>query len=478
MLGGGERALTNTWHILELLLAEVARSRSDLHELVGRLRRWISDDTGQPDERDVQRASTDSGDADAIRILTIHKAKGLEAPYVFLYGGLQGPPPSQVRTLRDPAGRVLVLGTPDPPTRALLDAEAEAEDQRLAYVALTRAQIRLYLPLYAEGQLKKNAGYSPIQRCLAQSVASRAAHPRPLFEVRTVVLGAPELPEPPADALAGFVAPPAPTPEPLAPLAGDRTGLAMLSYTRLARDLDAAVIAARPGDVLAIDPAEFDVDDATGEVGPAELPAGASAGLLLHDVLERVDLAHLRSAADLDAWSSDPAVQRLVAEHARERGIAAAHLPHATALVHRTLTAPLALTDGTTLPPLVAATALAREIEFSYPLPAGSTRGLVKGFIDALVAYDDELWVLDYKSDVLAGPDLARAADLRVREHYAVQARLYAIAADRMRGARRLAGLLFAFVRHDLVVPARLGDDTLAGWTAWLADLPLQEARS
>ncbi|HMG23153.1 MAG TPA: hypothetical protein VK607_17575, partial [Kofleriaceae bacterium] len=29
VLGGGERALTNTWHLIELLLAEVARSRSD-----------------------------------------------------------------------------------------------------------------------------------------------------------------------------------------------------------------------------------------------------------------------------------------------------------------------------------------------------------------------------------------------------------------------------------------------------------------
>ena len=42
-----------------------------------------------------------------------------------------------------------------------------------------------------------------------------------------------------------------------------------------------------------------------------------------------------------------------------------------------------------------------------------------------------------------------------MREHYAVQARLYAIAADRLRGHRRLAGLLFAFVRHGIVVPVR-----------------------
>jgi len=77
--------------------------------------------------------------------------------------------------------------------------------------------------------------------------------------------------------------------------------------------------------------------------------------------------------------------------------------------------------------------------------------------------------VLDYKSDLLLGDNLAALAQDRVRERYAVQARLYAIAADRLRGRRRLAGLLFAFVRHDIVVPLRVGDDALAGWTDWLA---------
>jgi exodeoxyribonuclease V beta subunit len=73
VLGGGERALVNTWHLIELLLEEVARSRCDLHELTLRLRRWMNEHEEVADDRDVQRAETD---ADAIRILTIHKAKG------------------------------------------------------------------------------------------------------------------------------------------------------------------------------------------------------------------------------------------------------------------------------------------------------------------------------------------------------------------------------------------------------------------
>lgn len=481
VLGGGERALTNTWHLVELLLAEVARSRSDLHELVARLRRWIADDTSHPDERDVQRTETD---ADAVRVLTIHKAKGLEAPHVFLFGGLTGGPRTPVHTLRDATGRALIIGRADPVTQQLLDAEADAENQRLAYVALTRAQVRLYLPMYAESVLGKTAMYQPIQRCLAPWIGPRAASVRVLFETIAVPVGGPAPAAPPGDALARFAPPQPPTSGELAPLAAIRGGLTMLSYTRLAHDASSAAVTAHPGDALAIDPAEFDVDESdepAAPLPPGDLPPGPDSGLFLHDVLEVADLETARRAIDAGDWARSPAVAAQLTDKARERGIAGIHLPHAAALLHRALTAPLALVDGTTLPAMTDAVALAREVEFGYPIPTPAApalhaptspwpvRGLVKGFIDALIVWDDELWVLDYKSDLLVGDDLPALAQRRVRERYAVQARLYAIAADRLRGRRRLAGLLFAFLRHGITVPVRIGGDTLEAWSDWLA---------
>jgi exodeoxyribonuclease V beta subunit len=508
VLGGGERALINTWHLIELLLGEVARARCDLSELVVQLRRWIADDS-ITDGRDIQRASiSSSADADAIRVLTIHKAKGLEAPYVFLFGGTTGAPRVNVHTLREATGRALVIGPIDDALKQRLEAEAEAENQRLAYVALTRAQLRLYLPVYGDGVLYDGAAYSPIQRCVAPWVvaargsgpiqvanptnAGRAASPEAVsrFERVDVPVGASADPPPPIEALADFVAPPPPVVAALPELAARRRGLAMLSYTRLAHDLDAVVAREEAGDE--IDPAEFDVDDPAGVVPPDELPPGADSGLLLHDVLEIADLDTVRRTVDPVAWAADPEVARQLATAARDRGIAAGYLPHAARLVHATLTRPMG-----DLPPLVDAVAFAREVEFAYPLPGsapgygslrsspppfatapGEPRGLVRGYIDGLVAWDDDVWVLDYKSDVLAGDNLMAAAQRRVRDHYAVQMRLYAIAADRLRGRRRLAGLLFAFVRHDLVVPIRITDESLAGWTAWLAAIPAGEESS
>ena len=469
VLGGGERAIVNTWHLIELLLEEVARSRCNAAELVVRLRRWIDEHEELTDDRDVQRAETD---ADAIRILTIHKAKGLEAPYVFLFGASSKAPHSKVHALRDPAGRTLVVATQDEERLAQIADATEAENQRLAYVALTRAQIRLYLPLYGHKAMDDTSTYACIQRAVEPLVHTHAC-----VEVLPIEVDAEPEPAAPADALAALDAPAPPVIAPLAPLDPARVGLATLSYTRLARDLDSVTIEAA-GLSLAIESAEFAIDRRTAEheplpeLPPDELPPGADSGLLLHDLFERADLAAVRAAPDAEAWSSRPEVTRLIADRARERGVADTHLAHAARIVHHTLRAPLPLGDGTTLPPLVDATALAREVEFTFPVPGPApTRGLVKGFIDALVAWDDELWVLDYKSDLLAGTELQAAAIARVHDHYAVQAHLYALAADRLRGTRQLAGLLFAFVRHGIVVPLRVGADKLGGWAAWLENL-------
>ncbi len=102
---------------------------------------------------ELQRDPGRSGDA--VRVLTVHGAKGLEAPVVFLADAGPHGEPQRGRLLwaQEPGGdRLPFWRLPKPERPAKLEAaaraekEAEAEeDRRLLYVALTRAADRLYI---------------------------------------------------------------------------------------------------------------------------------------------------------------------------------------------------------------------------------------------------------------------------------------------------------------------------------------------
>jgi exodeoxyribonuclease V beta subunit len=454
---GGERAIANTLQVIELLVAEVSRARGEIHELVRRLRRWIADGgMDRPDDRDVQRIETD---ADAVQVMTIHRAKGLEAPIVFLYGGTSaGGGQRQVQTFHDGAARAVAVGKLDDELgRKVKDSDA-AENQRLAYVALTRAQVRLYLPRYPK--LKDGVMYRAIDAALAR-VAARGQAAGFAFE--PVVTPAPPAP-PPDDALVDLIPPP---PPPAAPpalvLEPARTGRAIVSYSRLAHRA--------AGGAEAIDLDELERD---GDAGPAvvlppdELPGGIATGLFVHEVLEHVDPAAAAAEPDPQRWARAPEVERVFRAAAHRHAIDERHLAHARRIVHRTLTTPLDLGDELALPALAQARDVAREIEFVYPIGRGAPgAGLVRGVIDLLVRWDDRLWIADYKTDILTAPTRA-AARVRIRERYEIQARLYGLAAARLVPPAQIGGLLYWFVRDHVVVALPCGADELAAWQGWL----------
>lgn len=94
-------------------------------------------------------------DYDAVNILTIHSAKGLEFPIVFVINMVNDRFPSRDR--KD------AIPIPDALIKELLSGKGEEsehlmEERRLAYVAFTRAKDKLYLTasdFYSEGKRKK-----------------------------------------------------------------------------------------------------------------------------------------------------------------------------------------------------------------------------------------------------------------------------------------------------------------------------------
>src|SRR5205085_3353804 len=75
----GERRLTNVLHLIELLHAACVENRLGINGLIKWLARQISLGAELKDEHELRLES----DEDAIRIVTIHKSKGLEYDITF-----------------------------------------------------------------------------------------------------------------------------------------------------------------------------------------------------------------------------------------------------------------------------------------------------------------------------------------------------------------------------------------------------------
>ncbi|MFM8429356.1 MAG: PD-(D/E)XK nuclease family protein, partial [Candidatus Limnocylindrus sp.] len=132
-------------------LFDVVRSRSRLLELdrAPFLVRYL-EELGEAGD-DPSAADVDP-DLDAVALLTVHQAKGLEFPVVFVANMVETRFPARGRPPR--LALAAELGGSDeivprdpraPETQTLLDEEALREERRLAYVALTRAREQLYL---------------------------------------------------------------------------------------------------------------------------------------------------------------------------------------------------------------------------------------------------------------------------------------------------------------------------------------------
>ncbi|MBR6708778.1 MAG: ATP-binding domain-containing protein, partial [Clostridia bacterium] len=85
--------------------------------------------------------------ADAVVMMTIHSAKGLEFPVVFLPGMEEGLFPT---------------------TQSAMDPEELEEERRLAYVAITRAKEKLYVLHTRERLLFGSTRYNPISRFVSE----------------------------------------------------------------------------------------------------------------------------------------------------------------------------------------------------------------------------------------------------------------------------------------------------------------------
>ncbi len=468
----GERRLTDFLHLAELLQQAAAHLDGEQAVL-----RYLHRQRQSPQGEDGRRLRLES-DEGLVRVVTVHKSKGLEYPLVFLPFVCKARPVEAGRgpyLLPGPSGRTWIMEA-DAAQLQQLDGERLGEDVRKLYVALTRARHAVWMAL---GPLKTGSGIGHLLGAdlkvawdgLAQS------HPGLMAWDEGVEPVDESGPEPILDE----------TPEALgearrlaAPAVGQPWWISSYSALCLA---DAAAPETAAEDVLREDrqadpvlaPRPAGAAPVPVESGLRDFPRGSEAGTFLHGLLE---WAARRGFRDLDE------ARDLIARRCAVRGWEA----HIDALHDWLLR--LARTEwrpdlpGTPVLRLDRLQACLPEMEFWLPaqqvdierldgllcrqtfggaprpaLAGGRLNGMFKGFIDLVLQADGRYYLVDYKSNDL-GPSEAGYAPEALAEamrasRYDAQMLMYVLALHRLLRSRladydydrHMGGAVYLFLR-------------------------------
>ncbi|WP_295911604.1 exodeoxyribonuclease V subunit beta [uncultured Xanthomonas sp.] len=451
----GERRLTNYLQLAELLQEADTRALGP-HGLVD----WLARRIANADDSDEAQQLRLESDARRVQIVTLHKSKGLEYPLVFLpYAGIGRSERSPGRHCVVPApqgGRQLQWNTGRSggesdlawdTAEAAWKQEQRAEDARLLYVGLTRAEHALWIATGAFPQHERTA-LAPMLRDL-DALQAAAAPGAIAIDSTPPPAQLPRLPPEPAPPV-----PPARVPQ--------RRVLPewwVYSFTQLANadaGSDPMASATVPSSGGSDEPAASEPVSAAVEVDMVDRRfVGNRFGVAMHDVFERCDFAAWR---DWRPGQPAPAGQATAIVEALQRGgYAEDELEDGTAmltaLVGNTLT--VALPEATCLA-AVPDEQRRNEMEFHFAMrptrvdallallhrygvagerQAFGTRqrleGLMTGLIDLTYQHDGRWYVLDYKSNRLPAYDPDALARAMAHSEYTLQALIYTVALHR-----------------------------------------------
>jgi ATP-dependent helicase/nuclease subunit A len=434
-LSGGERRLANVHKLMRLARAYEAAEGRDLRGFADHAARHERAQARDPD------APVQDPDLDAVRLMSIHNAKGLEFGVVCLADlGRQGrtdTPPvlvgpegvgAKLPTL-DGSEQLPALGYERLRERRL-EAEAQ-EEARVMYVGMTRARDHLILsgavdagrwpedrpgacpiswlgPALVPG-IEAALGSEDPEPAIVSEAAARAGVRVSVNSPASAAAAAPAVAaEPVVFAARAAASPPAPLPAAQAP---SSVSLAALSYTALSsysqcgyRFYVQRVLG------LPDEPPGPEGDSERGDPRAADSLDPRVRGVVVHALLEELEFAQpeLASGAAVDAAAARHG-ERLTAAQARECATLA-----------------LAFAGSPLCERLATAEDVRREHPFS--LEIGPGRPLLTGVIDVLGrASSGALLVVDYKTDRIEG----LTPEAHVAAHYELQRAIYALAALR-----------------------------------------------
>ena len=483
----GERRLTNVLHLGEVLHQAETERRLGLSGLL----KWLAEQMDPEKEAAEEHQLRLERDENAVRLVTVHKSKGLQYPVVFCVfswknseierGGEEQvffhDPKRQRRLFRD-------LGPEIPDDhRNLAREEKLAENVRLLYVALTRAKNRCY---FVWGGMKNSATSAPAWLFHRPAKVDGSIIPalRENFALLTDqrMLDDLERLKQNSEGTLDLANVPKPAGEPYQPEDAAPPKLDCREFKgRIARDwLICSFSYFKAGKQEEL-PDRDNVPPAKQEQIPGAgifaFPKGAKAGTCLHEILQKLDFGAT------DEVLATLAKERLQAHDLAEPGYAAA----VCEALRTTLKFPLDPERPDFNLARISAAERLSELEFYFPVqgvslprlqslfakhgwppvvPAQIGRmtfdpvsGYLKGFIDLVFGFEGRYYLVDWKSNWLGNrvedysPAIIRE-EMR-RQQYYVQYHFYTLALHKYLSLRvphysyekHFGGVIYLFLR-------------------------------
>ena len=431
-----DRQILNYKAIIQALEIEAYCNNFCIHEVAVHHKKLMSNISTSNDTSNIQLLDIDQP---GVQILTMHASKGLEFKIVFIGGGFTKRDMSPFLIYHIKNKRIFNLIRNDS-NRYLHDLERSHEEDRLFYVAMTRACDRLYIPFF-EPSKSSSAGlignkipralqvirddpattlvsYEHIQRAggtIKQSLKKQSSVitlPEPLFP----------------DSRIDFI----------------RRTIAVDSFSGIKTKLHGSAAHNFSNAEFGPDSRQSDEnsmytqqpDDANIKLTEG-IPHGIETGLMLHDILETIDFQKIRLFKEPDDILKensifDTIIDSAIKNNFKKRYDDIASMKHDIAfIIWNIFHAPLD-TSGFTLCDI---DNKINEVEFYYStrnkiVPDDevsiSPSGYIHGFIDMIFEYHDKYYLVDWKSNYIEEGYTFALIEKNIKDmHYDLQINIY-----------------------------------------------------
>lgn len=407
------RSQANWVQLSQWILKNGLQEKGNLENLTHKFSELVHLSNTQEEGEDLLILETEES---AVTIMTLHASKGLEAPVVFVAGGFSQGAENKFFQFHEEGKKVISFDSQEEDKEI---EELQEEEQRLFYVGMTRAKERLYVPYVKEFSRLPNDPKRFLSFPFNKEFLTQ--WPEVCPHVKKIEI------QPPAKDKENK------TPEGLFLKTYPHFSFQKYSFSfdnKLDQEFSYSSIVGLEEESHPLDFSPF--LEPENNFSSKFLPKGALTGNLVHEILEKFDFNLVQKNWLLHFESQEEAFAPLVQKHLRQSFSPSQYKNLYQALrdlIYNALSFPLFSKPDFALNQLKVKHILkesffigkAHLLAFQDP---ALKQGYTNGIIDLIFCYQDKIYLLDWKTDLLTQEQLADLP-LSTIQKYGVQHEIY-----------------------------------------------------